>query len=83
MAFGVCAAPPSQTSRIRVAKGSIEGSMSQEEGKGKQVKNDSQAAGRARPSRMGKGTQGESVESVQAPGSLLEGHVVCPNHRGI
>ena len=46
MAFGVCAAPPGQASRIRVAKGSIKGTTPQEEGKGQQVKNDSQAAGR-------------------------------------
>ena len=83
VAFGVCAAPPVQVGRIRVAESSIEGAAPQEEGKGQLVKYDGQTAGKARPGRVSKSTQGKSVESIKASGSLLEGDIMCPDHGGI
>ena len=54
MALSVCSAPPAQIGGIRVAKGSVESSASQEEREGEQVEDNSQSTGRARLSRVGR-----------------------------
>ena len=75
--------PPIQAGRIRVAESSIEGITSQEEGREQQVKYDGQTAGRARPGRVGERAQGKPVKSLKAPGGLLEGDIMHPDHGGV
>ena len=72
VAFCVGSALPLQVGHLRVAKGSVQGSTSQEKGEGKKIENDSQSPSGARPGRKGEGAHGETVEGIKAPGGLLK-----------